>query len=346
MVKRKYSELMAVALCMAFMADMCAMQYGGGGKSAIQQSVGSNRAYEVEMACDEQKALDNALQRAAGRGDTLLVKQLIARKADVNYVVLDCEENQWSALTFACNNGYADVVKELLIAKADVATGNRYTQSGIATENGYMSACKDGHVGVVKELLAVGIKPDGYPHGLSPLEVAVKHNHIEVVRALLAAKADVNKSYTLNEFPLKRAMLCEQMDIARELIHAGALVDRRWDTGDQTTALHVAVGQGSEEKVRMLIFACARHDIENALGKTAFDMANSVMQRVIMQALQDRIDLEQRYALVVHAQEVEIGSSWASMPSVMRYLVGEYMVVFLGRPDGILRFWQLDDGAL
>lgn len=261
-------------------------------------------------------------------------------------MVLDCEESNWSALTCACDAGHVDVVKELLVAKADVATGALYTQSGIATESGYMLACQKGHVEVVKELLAAGIRLDGYPYGLSPLEVAVKNNRIEVVKELLAVKADVNKSYCLNEFPLRRAMLCEQIDIARELVCAGAVIDRRWDTGDQTTALHVAVGQGNEEKVRMLILAGAQHGIENALGKTALGMADFAIKDVIKQAALDRAELESRYRLAVYAQEAEVGVLWGSIPSVVRYLVGEYMVVSLSRPDGVLRFWQLDDDVI
>lgn len=62
-VRIKYCGVM-VAMCMVFMADVCAMH----------RSESSAHAYALEAGRKEQKELDNALHRAAWRGNKLLVQ--------------------------------------------------------------------------------------------------------------------------------------------------------------------------------------------------------------------------------------------------------------------------------
>ncbi|XP_030060466.1 ankyrin repeat domain-containing protein 11 [Microcaecilia unicolor] len=106
---------------------------------------------------------ETRLHRAAIRGDTRRIKELISEGADVN--VKDFAG--WTALHEACNRGYYDVAKQLLAAGAEVNT------KGLDDDTPLHDASNNGHYKVVKLLLRYG----GNPHqsnrkGETPLKVA------------------------------------------------------------------------------------------------------------------------------------------------------------------------------
>ena len=61
-----------------------------------------------------------------------------------------------------------------------------------------------------------------YNFGLTPLYMASHHWHLEVVRALLAAGADVNRSTNSGMTPLSCALANNQTQVADLLRDAGA----------------------------------------------------------------------------------------------------------------------------
>ena len=74
-------------------------------------------------------------------------------------------------------------------------------------------------------LLVVMGKPDPErlrPDGYSPLIMAVETGRVDVVRALLGAKADVNSRWSVGRTPLLEAVRHDRLEVARVLLEAGA----------------------------------------------------------------------------------------------------------------------------
>ena len=65
------------------------------------------------------------------------------------------------------------------------------------------------------------------PYGATLLYMAAEHGHLEVVRALLEAGADLNQANTDGDTPLCIAAQCGRKEVVRALLEAGA--ERRDD---------------------------------------------------------------------------------------------------------------------
>jgi len=65
------------------------------------------------------------------------------------------------------------------------------------------------------------------PYGKSPLHWAAKHNHCQVAKALLDAKADPSAKNKLGVTPLHLAASYSQVEVAEILIAAGADMDAK-----------------------------------------------------------------------------------------------------------------------
>lgn len=109
--------------------------------------------------------------------------------------------------------------------------------------------------------------------GNGPLHYASSKGHVEVVRMLIEAGANVMLENRYGQTALHRASTAGHAGIARELIEAcpARLRANFVDGGDREgdTALHVAVQDGREDVVSVLLEAGARRDLKNAAGATA-----------------------------------------------------------------------------
>src|ERR1043166_2911552 len=85
-------------------------------------------------------------------------------------------------------------------------------------------AAKRGDVDTVKALLAKGAEVNAKTeYGATALHFAADKGHLEVVRVLLKNKADVNAKDTFySAKPLDWAIMRSRVDVARELVEAGA----------------------------------------------------------------------------------------------------------------------------
>lgn len=93
-----------------------------------------------------------ALQIAANKGQLAIVKELIARKANLNY---QHEMTKNTALHLAAISGYPEVVKALAEAGADV---NLKLRAGVAI----VRVVRDmGNTAMVDLLISLGAKDDG-----------------------------------------------------------------------------------------------------------------------------------------------------------------------------------------
>ena len=198
------------------------------------------------------KSLDQSLLGAAADGDALLVKQLLARSADVNAqdrllgdtplikavsgnhlavarILLNAGANpnyqnhaDISAFLLAALKGQTDMVRLLLDHGADLRSVDRYGSTAL------ISACKRGYVETAQLLIAAGSNANHVNRvGWSCLTGAVELGnggpaYQAIVKALIAAKADLNRPDKGGVTALAHAHLRGQLEVVRLLEAAGA----------------------------------------------------------------------------------------------------------------------------
>jgi ankyrin repeat protein len=144
-----------------------------------------------------------------------------------------------------------------------------------------MNAVTQDDLARVKELIAQGVDIDerypivnGFNDYHTPLLVACRDGHTDIVAELLEAGADVNAvEPTFGAVPLHKAVYNGHAGIARMLVaQPGADLDFQGATNGYTP-LHDALWHGYEECARVLIEAGARLDLRGHDGKLPIDIA-------------------------------------------------------------------------
>jgi ankyrin repeat protein len=245
------------------------------------------------MSCDEENSTTIAsnipgwtiLHAAVDNKSIEGVKFILGTGKDPN---CKTEEDAWTPLWIAACHGHSDITRMLLDAGANVNATNRKGCTALR------EASQIGATEVVRLLLEHSANVDLAPHDFqdAPLIVAAAKDHIEVVKLLLAAGANVraqqsggwsplhyalmNKNeematrileYSPNVNastlaclrPLHLAALAGLTDIATRLLDLGSEIEAR-DTGD-LTALRVAVQAGKLDTVKMLVERGGRTDV-------------------------------------------------------------------------------------
>jgi hypothetical protein len=162
-----------------------------------------------------QLKLDQALPRYSGKGNASACRALLQLGADVNHVT----SLGYSALHFAAQKGYIDLVKLLIESGANIET------------------------------------PDF--SGRTPLAMAVEGGWKDVVEFLIQKGANVNPIYYDTNAslitPLIKAVKNTREDVVRLLLEKGAVkvIDHVAELG--YTALHFAVEKGQIDIVKLLI---------------------------------------------------------------------------------------------
>jgi uncharacterized protein len=147
-----------------------------------------------------------------------VVRALIARGADVNAQ----DHRRDSAFLLAGAEGYTEIVRATLAAGADLKSTNRYGGTAL------IPACHHGHVDTVRLLLTTPIEVDHVNNlGWTALLEAVilgdgGSAHSEIVRMLVARKANVNLPDKDGVTPLAHARQRGQRQVAEMLAAAGA----------------------------------------------------------------------------------------------------------------------------
>lgn len=171
---------------------------------------------------------------AAKNGHVKVISQLLEKNAEIDYKDYD----GWTALFWACWKEKDEVVAILLDANADPnicrITKNR---------SPLIEAAERGYPTIVEKLLAA--KNIDVNHrdndGDTALMTAVEHGCVKIVEMLLEAKADPNinkKSTSTENSPLMIAAKNGHLEIVKSLVENGAKVNYKDE--NEKTALKIA----------------------------------------------------------------------------------------------------------
>lgn len=174
---------------------------------------------------------ETALMAASRTGNHAAVRHLLAAGARV-----DAQERArgQTALMWASAQGHTAIVKALIAAGAGLHQRSRARRQLVN------STGNADYTGVME------VEQGGY----TPLLFAVRGNHLDAVRALLASGANVNDTSADRTSALVIAAHSGHREMARLLLEAGA--DPNAD-GSGYTALHIAVRRGDVDVVTALL---------------------------------------------------------------------------------------------
>lgn len=133
---------------------------------------------------------------------------------------------------------------------------------------------REGDALEVTRRLKLGADPEGARSGFPLLHKAIEHGHHEIVRLLVEAGANVERTSHEGWAPLTRADAEDQLDIAEYLISVGADEFSRHRHG--FTQLHKAARKGDSERCSVLLRGGADVDAKAADGATALLCASKL----------------------------------------------------------------------
>ena len=100
--------------------------------------------------------------------------------------------------------------------------------------------------------------------GDTPLVFAASQGHVDCVKVLIAAGADMKKG---TELPLIKSIKSRSVESVKELLNAGADVNSEDDQGN--TSLMIAIDVGNVTLAQLLVDKGADVNSKNIDGKTA-----------------------------------------------------------------------------
>lgn len=134
-------------------------------------------------------------------------------------------------------------------------------------------ASKDGHLDVIKALIEKSANIDAAnTSGLTPLHIATRNGYLDVVNALIEKGANINATEARGITPLHMAAQNGHFDVVNALIEKGANINAaRIDNG--VTPLHISVENGHFDVVKALIEKGANINVAEDSGITPIHMA-------------------------------------------------------------------------
>lgn len=212
--------------------------------------------------------LQTPLQVAIKHDLLSAVKLLLSHNADV-HAKATYSVNGQTPLHMAARRGATNIVDLLLGHGADIGQADKNGQTPL------FAASQAGHVDTVKRLLAnvpqdIVNQPDR--RGWTALFVSATQN-AEIARMLLEAHASPNiETYTSKLTPLARAAFNDsRVEVVRHLLAAKA--DPNRPDADGETAVHRAAIGGSVEIMKLLIRAKANINTQRTDGYTPLQLA-------------------------------------------------------------------------
>jgi uncharacterized protein len=234
-------------------------------------------------------ATDTRLIDAVKRGDTAIVKALLAKKVDVNAQDADTS----TPLDWAVQSNNLEIVNLLIGAGANVNAATRYKITPLAL------ACTNGNAAIIERLLQAGVDPNGTSEeGQTALMTAARNGKVDAIKMLLSHGAKVNaiepyKGQTalmwaagegnseaaalLIEFggdvkakskagftPLLFAVINNQISAVKVLLEHGASVEDR--ATDGSTTLNMAIINAYYDMASVLLDYGANPNVQDLNG--------------------------------------------------------------------------------
>ena len=151
------------------------------------------------------------------------------------------------------------------------------------------AAAENGHVEIVRALLRAGADVESTSVGVTPLIIAAQHGKVNVVKALLQPDIGANieaRSVADGATALYHASGLGYEDVVIELIHAGADINARQRRAGGFPLLYAA-GKGNTQVVRILLQAGADPNLSADNGMSALQTAAAIDSKDIAQLLLD-----------------------------------------------------------
>uniref|UniRef100_A0A671WI44 Ankyrin repeat and kinase domain containing 1 n=1 Tax=Sparus aurata TaxID=8175 RepID=A0A671WI44_SPAAU len=184
-----------------------------------------------------------ALHFAVQNGDDRTVRLLLDKGAEADAR----EKAGWTPLHLACQNGHETVVRLLLSRLSEEAVGEREAQGRTPLH----LASAYGHLNIAKLLLSQGADPNAADCSLATaLHLSAAEGHNRVVRQLLKSEANTDTADSRGNTPLHLAALKGHTGICRQLLSNGASPDSKTLQG--WTPMHLAALKGHEATVVQL----------------------------------------------------------------------------------------------
>ena len=198
------------------------------------------------------------LQTAARHNSADAMHVLIEAKANANV-----DTSIWPTVVVAAENGATACVQLLAVAKADLA----------ATDcNGFTSLCAAAQRGNIS-MLHLLLQHKASVDMREPITVAARHGHMNAVRALILAKADINSTDVNRVTPLIAAAQAGHADVLLLLLQSKADA-MNFKPIPGWSALSAAATAGHTSVVRCLLHhapalaaVVTRAHIRNIIGK-------------------------------------------------------------------------------
>jgi len=252
----------------------------------------------------------SALYFACREGQTEIAKKLINKGCQVDRVA----NNGATPLFVAAQGAHMDVMRSLIDAGADVKSPRNVTYSFIASQNGHLDAlnlflengadplqpsmngfsclyiaAQNGHTSIVKRLLEIPEIKKTVNEGMkarqmaTPALIASQMGNLEVLKALVAAGADVKQPMVDGTAPIKVAAAHGDPEIIEYLISSGA--DVNCPNQEGYTALMAAAVKGNVRAVELLIRKGADVNLKTQAGQDALTIAKTASKNEVIQIL-------------------------------------------------------------
>lgn len=251
--------------------------------------------FEADIKKNERNRVTTLLHEETGKGNFEIVRDLIAKGADIN------SKNSYdeTALHIACWNGRLEAVKFLIEQGGDINVKTNYGSTPLH------NASYQGHLEIVKYLLSKGANKEiRRSDGDSPLDFAKEkkykeiiylltdksllnnHGDLEQVKRLIADGADINEKDSVGQTALAQAAEAGYLEIAKLLVEKGADINVKNE--QYRTPLHIASLCGHLDIAKLLISNKASIIAKDKDGKTPLDLAKEKKYKEIISLLSDK----------------------------------------------------------